>query len=824
MADITKIQLPNNDVYDIKDNISGYVAFASNTNPLSNITSVRTSYAGASGETPRYIPGKWRIQTNRNPQNGDIYVFQTPVASSAAGIYLSVNGTSDSDYHPIILNTTAMMTTHYGAGTTLMVVYEPNSTGSIYELEPTTNDKVTITGIFRVLNFYDANTNTLLRTYASTSTNELPLIGTATNTSMAIPTYTSSYKDNYGGMPATVANRPVIKLSTGEIKIPAGLYLGTASSKLGKITLYNTSNSYTTVIQSGTATANRTLTLPNKTGTLATTGDIPTAATATPLVDGTAAVGSSTKYACEDHVHPTDTSRMAVSLKGAANGVAELDANGMVPSSQLPSYVDDVIEGYYYNSKFYEDSAHTIEITGETGKIYIDLSTEKTYRWSGTAYAEISASLALGETSSTAYRGDRGKTAYDHSQVTSGNPHNVTKSDVGLGNVDNTSDATKKNNFTGSIADGNTGFVTGGDIYTALGDYIPLSYLSSTTLSSLTAAAMGTTANRQYAVGLDANGNLSVNIPWTDTTYVFDGTYDASTNKAATVSTVTNAINTVAATAAPQMDGTAAVGSSTKYARENHVHPTDTTRAAVSTTVTNVSWDSTNQKIQKTINGTTSDVVVMPIVSGTGEASAVGGVAGEGLTPPVASGKGSFAFGNDAQATNLYSFAINRGIASGSNSIAIGGKVTGMSQTEASATASIAIGQSTFASGQQSISIGAGNTASGTGTLAIGNLNEVSGNWSVSVGYRTKASSANQYVFGKDNIEDTTGTYLFILGNGTSGSARSNAMTVDWSGNVTANNILASASVDSNGLISFKNSNNTSVFTLQLPVYSGGVS
>lgn len=51
--------------------------------------------------------------------------------------------------------------------------------------------------------------------------------------------------------------------------------------------------------------------------------------------------------------------------------------------------------------------------------------------------------LALGETSTTAYRGDRGKTAYDHSQLTSGNPHNVTKSDVGLGNVDNTSDANK---------------------------------------------------------------------------------------------------------------------------------------------------------------------------------------------------------------------------------------------------------------------------------------------------------------------------------------------------------------------------------------------
>lgn len=195
---------------------------------------------------------------------------------------------------------------------------------------------------------------------------------------------------------------------------------------------------------------------------------IPSATTTSPKMDGTAAVGSETKWAKGDHVHPTDTSRMAANLKGAANGVAELDANGKVPSSQLPSYVDDVIEGYYYNSKFYKESSHTTEIAGETGKIYVDLSTEKTYRWSGSAFAEISASLALGETSSTAYRGDRGKTAYDHSQLTSGNPHNVSKSDVGLGNVDNTSDATKKTNFTGSVASGNTGFVTGGDVYTAI--------------------------------------------------------------------------------------------------------------------------------------------------------------------------------------------------------------------------------------------------------------------------------------------------------------------------------------------------------------------
>ena len=96
-------------------------------------------------------------------------------------------------------------------------------------------------------------------------------------------------------------------------------------------------------------------------------------------------------------------------LKGKVNGLAELDSNGKVPSSQLPSYVDDVIEGYYYNSKFYKESSHTTEIAGESGKIYTDLGNNKTYRWSGTTYTEISASLALGETSSTAYPGNKGK-------------------------------------------------------------------------------------------------------------------------------------------------------------------------------------------------------------------------------------------------------------------------------------------------------------------------------------------------------------------------------------------------------------------------------
>lgn len=109
-----------------------------------------------------------------------------------------------------------------------------------------------------------------------------------------------------------------------------------------------------------------------------------------------------------------DVGAIPTTQKGVASGVAELDSNGKVPSSQLPSFVDDTVEGYLYEGHWYSDAEHTQEVVGETGKIYVELSTNKTYRWSGTTFVEISESLALGETSSTAYRGDRGATAYSH--------------------------------------------------------------------------------------------------------------------------------------------------------------------------------------------------------------------------------------------------------------------------------------------------------------------------------------------------------------------------------------------------------------------------
>lgn len=120
-------------------------------------------------------------------------------------------------------------------------------------------------------------------------------------------------------------------------------------------------------------------------------------------------------------------------LSSALTSKADL-VGGVVPASQLPSYVDDVLD-FAVLANF--------PTTGETGKIYVATDTNVTYRWSGSAYIEISASLALGTTSATAYRGDFGNTAYTHSQIITGNPHGLTAVNLNLGNLDNTSDINK---------------------------------------------------------------------------------------------------------------------------------------------------------------------------------------------------------------------------------------------------------------------------------------------------------------------------------------------------------------------------------------------
>ena len=154
-----------------------------------------------------------------------------------------------------------------------------------------------------------------------------------------------------------------------------------------------------------------------------------------------------------ENLSASDVGAIPGTEKGSANGVASLDETGKVPAAQLPSYVDDVLEF---------DTQSGFPKTGESGKIYVAKDTNKTYRWSGSAYAEISASLALGETPSSAFPGDKGKKAYDHSQATHA-PANAQKNVQSDWNESNTeSDAYIKNKPTSMPANGGDADTVGG--------------------------------------------------------------------------------------------------------------------------------------------------------------------------------------------------------------------------------------------------------------------------------------------------------------------------------------------------------------------------
>lgn len=158
-----------------------------------------------------------------------------------------------------------------------------------------------------------------------------------------------------------------------------------------------------------------------------TSSSVPTATTTTPLMDGTAAVGTSVKYAREDHVHPSDTTRVPTSrtvngkalssnitlsasdvsaiptsAKGEANGVCPLNANSVIDSQYLPSFVDDVVEAYPRTGQtelsstwLATGSSSGTVITPQTGVIYLLMSDTDNYsantqfRWAGTAYVKL---------------------------------------------------------------------------------------------------------------------------------------------------------------------------------------------------------------------------------------------------------------------------------------------------------------------------------------------------------------------------------------------------------------------------------------------------
>ena len=191
----------------------------------------------------------------------------------------------------------------------------------------------------------------------------------------------------------------------------------------------------------------------------------------------------------------TNDAQVKRSEMGVANGVATLDADGKVPAAQLPSYVDDVLE-------FANKAA--FPATGETDKIYVAKDTNLTYRWSGSTYVEISVSLALGETSSTAYAGDKGKALAGRMTTAEGNittnAGDIATLNTEVTNIKNgTTPVGKANQLTTGRKISLTGDATGNTTFDGTADKS----------IAVTLANSGVTAGTYSAVAVDAKGRVT---------------------------------------------------------------------------------------------------------------------------------------------------------------------------------------------------------------------------------------------------------------------------------------------------------------------------
>ena len=191
----------------------------------------------------------------------------------------------------------------------------------------------------------------------------------------------------------------------------------------------------------------------------------------------------------------TNDAQVKRSEMGVAGGVATLGTDGKVPAAQLPSYVDDVLE-FENNGKF--------PATGETGKIYVAKDTNLTYRWSGSSYVEISESLALGETSSTAYAGDKGKALADRLATAEGNitsnDGDITALQTRATNLENgTTPAGKATKLATARKISVTGDASGNTTFDGSADKS----------ITLTLANTGVTAGTYSAVAVDAKGRVT---------------------------------------------------------------------------------------------------------------------------------------------------------------------------------------------------------------------------------------------------------------------------------------------------------------------------
>ena len=482
------------------------------------------------------------------------------------------------------------------------------------------------------------------------------------------------------------------------------------------------------------------------------------------------------------------TGKLDASEKGAIDGVAELGHDGKVPSSQLPSYVDDVLE-YAALASF--------PATGETGKIYVALDTNKTYRWSGSTYIEISSSLALGETSGSAYRGDRGAAAYAHAlakgtaaasgfyKITTNAEGHVTavaavsKADItALGiPAQDTTYAAATSSAAGLMSSTDKAKLDA--LETTLEGYVLKDNAEVT--SSLSMARLAET---------DASGN-PINI----------GSYSVALGHSNKASNSASAAFGDGTKATGQAAFTCGIGT-TASSNGSYAGGFMTEASGIAAHAEgNVTYAFGKGSHSEGAGGTYEEEVdgetVTKYYGAFYDADHAEGwktIADSTLNDRFAAhAEGSFtkAMADSAHAEGIKSQALaSSAHAEGNESIA-------------RATAAHAEGYLTVASASYSHAEGNESETSGTGSHAEGYKSKATSSYahaegresiagglaSHAEGYCTRADRTGHHVVGRYNIADTVGSasnyygkYVEIVGNGTS-SARSNARTVDWSGN-----------------------------------------
>jgi hypothetical protein len=205
-----------------------------------------------------------------------------------------------------------------------------------------------------------------------------------------------------------------------------------------------------------------------------------------------------------------------LSQKGVANGVATLGADGLIPSTQLPSYVDDVLEF---------DNLASFPTTGETGKIYTAKDTNRTYRWGGSTYIQITSGAVdsvNGQTGAVTLTTSNINEGTNQYFTTSRARQSISLTTTGSGNA-------TYNSTTGVLNIPNTTYT----LPTASSSVTGGTKLFSDTVQSVVANAVTATAARTYGIQVNSSGQLVVNVPWTDANTTYTGSTSVILNGSA---------------------------------------------------------------------------------------------------------------------------------------------------------------------------------------------------------------------------------------------------------------------------------------------------